>query len=254
MNIVLAPNLVAPDTVRHGFFGRTGGASTGLYESLNCGGRDSRDHILENRSRAAEALGSGVDLVTLDQLHGTKTVTVTTSWQLGNAPGADSMVTAVPGIALGILAADCVPVLFADRRTRVVGAAHAGWKGALAGVIESTLRAMEVLGARRSSIGAAIGPCISQASYEVSAAFRDEFLRLGGSTGRFFMSGARPDHFQFDLESFVAWRLDEAGIADVWRAGLCTYTRESEYFSYRRATHRNEKDYGRQVSAILLCK
>ena len=249
-----APNLVVSEAIRHGFFGRTGGVSEGIYASLNCSGGDARENIEENRRRAAEVLGSGAQLVTLGQVHGARTITVTSAWPLGLGPEADSMVTATPGIALGILAADCTPVLFADVEAQVVGAAHAGWKGALAGVIENTIGAMVALGAERSRIAAATGPCISQASYEVSASFRDQFLRFERLTESFFAPGLRPGHFQFDLDGFVAGRLREAGLANVWRAGTCTYQRESDYFSYRRATHRGENDYGRQVSAILLCK
>jgi len=254
MSTLRAPNLVGIEAIQHGFFGRTGGVSKGLYASLNCAGNDARENIEENRRRVAEVLGSGAQLVTLSQVHGSRTITVTATWPLGRGPEADSMVTATPGIALGILAADCTPVLFADVEAHVVGAAHAGWKGALAGVIENTIRAMEALGAKRSRIAAAAGPCISQASYEVSASFRDQFLRADRSTDSFFALGRRPDHFQFDLDGFVAGRLREAGLANVWQARTCTYQRESDYFSYRRATHRGETDYGRQVSAILLCK
>jgi purine-nucleoside/S-methyl-5'-thioadenosine phosphorylase / adenosine deaminase len=254
MTTLRAPNLVGTEAIQHGFFGRTGGVSKGLYASLNCSGNDASENIEENRRRVAEVLGSGAHLVTLSQVHGARTITVTATWPLGRGPEADSMVTTTPGIALGILAADCTPVLFADVEAHVVGAAHAGWKGALAGVIENTIRAMEALGAKRSRIAAAAGPCISQPSYEVSAAFRDQFLRADRSTDSFFALGRRPDHFQFDLDGFVAGRLREAGLASVWQARTCTYQRESDYFSYRRATHRGETDYGRQVSAILLCK
>lgn len=254
MNKLEAPNLVGIGAIRHGFFGRTGGVSEGIYASLNCSGSDAKRNIEENRRRVAGALGAGVQLVTLDQVHGAHTITVTAAWPLGRGPEADSMVTATPGIALGILTADCTPVLFADIDAHVVGAAHAGWKGALAGVIESTIKAMEALGAKRSRIAAAAGPCISQASYEVSASFREQFLRVDRSTESLFAPGLRSDHFQFDLDAFVAGRLRKAGLANVWQAGACTYQHESEYFSYRRATHRGENDYGRQVSAILLCK
>jgi len=249
-----APNLVGIEAIQHGFFGRTGGVSKGLYASLNCAGNDARENIEENRTRVTEVLVSGAQLVTLSQVHGARTTAVTATWPLGRGPEADSMVTATPGIALGILAADCTPVLFADVEAHVVGAAHAGWKGALAGVIENTIRAMEELGAKRGSIAAAAGPCISQASYEVSASFRDQFLGVDRSTESLFAAGLRPDHYQFDLDAFVARRLREAGLTNVWQARACTYQRESEYFSYRRATHRGENDYGRQVSAILLCK
>lgn len=254
MIVLQAPNLVGLEAVRHGFFGRVGGVSEGIYASLNCAGNDTTESIEENRRRVAAVLGEGVQLATLGQVHGARTITVTAAWPLGRGPQADSMVTSTAGIALGILAADCTPVLFADVKAQVVGAAHAGWKGALAGVIENTIGAMEALGAKRNRIAAAAGPCISQASYEVSASFRDQFLRFDRSTESLFAPGLRSDHFQFDLDGFVAGRLREAGLTSVWQARACTYQSESEYFSYRRATHRGENDYGRQVSAILLCK
>ena len=253
-----APNLLASGTIAHAFLGRTGGVSKGIYESLNCGGRDGRDekeNITENRQRAAAVLGTETALVTLKQVHGTRTIVVDKPWSYwGAVPEADAMVTAEPGIALGILAADCAPVLLADVESHIIGAAHAGWKGALAGIVESAVQAMESLGAQRSRIAAAIGPCISQASYEVDAAFRERFVASAPFNARFFEPGLRLERFQFDLEDFVFSQLNGAGITSIWRAGACTYQRESEFFSYRRATHRSENDYGRQVSAIRLCK
>jgi YfiH family protein len=223
---------------RHGFFTRQGGASKGIFASLNCGpgSGDAREDVMENRRRVGEALGG--KLLTLYQIHSANAVLVKEPWEVG--PEADAMATDVPGLGLGILTADCAPVLFADAQAGVIGAVHAGWKGALAGVTEAAIAAMESLGAKRARIAAAIGPCISQANYETGAEFRERF------DARFF------DGRHFDLEGYVAQRLAQAGIGNVERLGVCTYAREEEFFSYRRATHRGEKDYGRQVSAIVL--
>ncbi len=231
--------LQAPElNARHGFFGRTDGVSTGIFASLNCGpgSGDDRAAVTENRRRVSEALGG--PLLTLYQIHSAEAVVVTEPWAQG--PQADAMATNVPGLALGILTADCAPVLFADSEAGVIGAAHAGWKGALGGVTDAAIAAMEGLGAKRSRIAAAIGPCISQANYETGPEFRARF------DARYF------DGRQFDLEAYVADRLASAGIATVARLSTCTYAREDEFFSYRRATHRGEKDYGRQISAIVL--
>jgi YfiH family protein len=259
-----AANLSRLPSIAHGFFGRTGGVSEGIFSSLNCGpgAADQRPNVLENRRRVAQALGSNSELVTLGQVHGTRAITVMKPWPIGkNAqddpkliPLGDAMATNVPGIALGILAADCAPVLFADSEAQVVGAAHAGWRGALDGVIESAIEAMESLGAKRDRMTAAIGPCIGKAAYEVGSEFHARFLQSDPTTEQFFDSGNRAGHFQFDLAALVASRLDAALIHDIWRASVCTYSDESAFFSYRRATHRGESDYGRQVSAILLCK
>jgi polyphenol oxidase len=242
------------DAAVHGFFGRRGGVSTGIYEGLNCG-PGSHDHpanVTANRAKAAAALGVAPErLVTLYQHHSPDAVTVTRPWNRADAPRADAMVTREPGIALGILTADCAPVLFADARARVAGAAHAGWKGALAGILESAILAMEELGARRSAIRAAIGPCISQANYEVGPEFRARFLGADGENTRFFIPSARPEHWLFDLPGYAAARLAAAGVsAEI--SGACTYADETACFSFRRSTHRNEGDYGRNLSAIAL--
>ena len=252
----LASNLQSAKGVVHGFFGRTGGVSTGIFESLNCGpgSADPHENVIENRRRAADALASDAQLVTLYQVHGERVVRVETPWDIANAPQADALLTNVPGIGLGILAADCAPILLADAVARVIGAAHGGWKGARAGVIESVVSAMEGLGAKRDRIVAAIGPCISQASYEVGQDLHDGFVRHSQNAARFFLPGARANHFQFDLEAYVVARLAEAGVGSIERLSVCTYANDSEFFSYRRATHRGETDYGRQISAILLCK
>ena len=248
-----APNLRSL-SIAHGFFGRQGGVSKGIYASLNCGpgSGDMRADVIENRRRASGALSPGASLVTLYQVHSANAVTVTKPWALGEGPQADAMATNVPDIALGILTADCAPVLLADSEARVIGAAHAGWKGALGGVVDAVLAAMEQLGARRSRIAAAIGPCIGQANYEVGPEFRARFVDAHGDNARFFTPGGRPGHFQFDLEGFVASRLNAAGVASVERLSTCTYARSDDFFSFRRTTHKCESDYGRQLSAIVL--
>jgi YfiH family protein len=239
-------------SIAHGFFGREGGVSTGLYASLNCGpgSRDDAAAVTENRRRVADALAPGAELVSLSQIH---SPTVHT---LNSAPAqrfeGDAMVTATPGLGLGILTADCAPVLLADAEARVIGAAHAGWKGALGGVLEATVEAMEKLGADRTRIAAAIGPCISQANYEVSWDFRDRFLELGLRNRKFFSPSDKEGHYRFDLEDYAAQRLTAAGVGSVEKLGMCTYPSQNGFFSFRRTTHAGEPDYGRQVSAILL--
>jgi hypothetical protein len=250
-----AANLAHADGVRHGFFGRQGGVSSGIYASLNCGpgSGDNPDAVRENRNRALEALlqGDSGELATLYQVHSARTLTVETVWPAEERPQADSMVTNRPGIALGILTADCAPVLFADPVARVIGAAHAGWKGALSGVTNSVLAAMEKLGAHRARIAASIGPCISQAAYEVGPEFRDRFLVADSQHARFFAPGTAA-RWQFDLPGFLRHRLTACGVGSVEDLACCTYEQESAFFSYRRATHRKEPDYGRQLSAIAL--
>jgi YfiH family protein len=249
--ILRADNLANLPGIAHGFFGRAGGVSRGLYESLNCGlgSADDSANVRENRRRAQQALGADV-LNTLYQVHSASVVMVEAPWNAG--PQADAMVSNTKGIALGILSADCAPVLLADGDAGVIGAAHAGWKGALAGVIEAVIAAMEGLGARRARIAAAIGPCISQENYEVGAEFRQRFVDAQPANARFFVAGSRALHHQFDLEAFTADRLKSAGVDNVSRLTACTYARETEFFSFRRATHRGEADYGRELSAIVL--
>lgn len=253
MNL-LESNALQSDGIAHGFFGRRGGVSKGIFASLNCGpgSGDARPDVIENRKRVADALSPGAPLLTLYQIHSGNAVTVTTPWNIGEGPQADAMATNVPGLALGILTADCAPVLFADAEAKVIGAAHAGWKGAISGVTDSAITAMETLGAKRARISAAIGPCISQKNYEVGPEFRERFLESESGSARFFLPSDKPDHFRFDLEGFVAQRLDAAGLACVERLSTCTYAAEDDFFSFRRATHRDEKDYGRQVSVIVL--
>jgi len=251
MNLLRAKNL---HSVSHGFFGRRGGVSNGIFASLNCGpgSGDERADVITNRNRVVDTLSPGASLLTLYQIHSGEAVTASTPWNIGEGPQADAMATNVPNLALGILTADCVPVLFADPDAKVIGAAHAGWKGALAGVTDSTIAAMEALGAKRNRIAAAIGPCISQTNYEVGPEFRERFCESHSAFSRFFTPSDKPEHFRFDLEGFVAKRLDTAGIANIECLSTCTYAAESDFFSFRRATHRGEKDYGRQVSAIVL--
>ncbi len=261
MLILAAPNLSAQPGIGHGFFGRTGGVSTGIFASLNCGpgSGDPRPNVLENRRRVADALGAP-SLVTLGQIHSPTVLTVTKPWRIGEMPQddprhiplGDAMVTDRPGIALGILTADCAPVLFADAEAGVIGAAHAGWKGALGGVLEATLDAMAALGARRERIAAAIGPCISQPNYEVGPEFEARFVAAEARHARFFGPSDRAGHFRFDLEGFVADRLGQAGVDNIDARGACTYARAGDFFSFRRATHAKEPDYGREISAIVL--
>ena len=241
------------DGVAHGFLGRVGGVSTGIHAGLNVGigSDDDATAVEENRRLATEAVLPGGRLVTLYQVHSADCVTVRAPFEEPLRPRADALVTDRPGLALGILTADCAPVLLADRQAGVVGAAHAGWKGAIGGVTDATILAMEALGAKRERIAAAIGPCIARASYEVDDAFATRFEAHDPANERFFVEG-RAGHRQFDLEAYVAHRLATAGIGRVALLGLDTYADEARFFSYRRATHRGEPSYGRQISVIGL--
>lgn len=256
--MITASTLNRSGRVRHAFFTREGGVSQGLYGSLNCGfgSDDNPDRVAANRSRALDHL-AGNDLLTVYQVHSPDVVIVDEVWQPDAAPKADAMVTRRPGVALGILTADCAPVLFADGDANggagVIGAAHAGWKGALAGVVEATVEAMVGLGAQMSDISAAIGPCIQQHSYEVGPEFRDRFDAADPANGDFFAPSSRQGHFMFDLAGYIGARLDGLGIA-FEATGQDTCADENRFFSYRRATHRGEKDYGRGLSAILLAE
>jgi hypothetical protein len=237
----------------HGFLGRRGGASTGELAGLNVGygSKDDRAAIDENRRRAIDAISAGAELVTVHQVHSAEAVKVGHAWPHADRPRADAMVTDRPGLLLGILTADCAPVLFADSEAGVIGAAHAGWRGALAGVTDSTVAAMERLGARRDHIHAAVGPCIAQPSYEVDEAFRARFIDDDSGNDRFFVEGpAGKPHF--DLEAYVVHRLIAAGAGEVEALNLDTYDDEHRFYSFRRATHRGKADYGRQVSLIGL--
>ena len=252
----LQSNTLEAPGIAHGFFGRTGGVSTGIFASLNCGpgSGDDRACVIENRRRALEELSEGADarLLTLYQIHSANVVAVTEPWDMGKGPKADAMATNVRGLALGVLTADCAPVLLADAEAKVIGAAHAGWKGALSGVTDSVVDVMEQLGASRKNIAAVIGPCISQTNYEVGAEFAAVFEQADKANARWFVPSGRPEHFRFDLPGYVESRIVAAGISQIERIGRCTYAEEAAFFSYRRATHRGETDYGRQLSAILL--
>jgi polyphenol oxidase len=241
------------NSVPHGFFTRRGGVSSGLYASLNCGpgSRDDAAAVRENRRRVAAALDAQHGLVSLYQVHGRDVVIVDEQYDLAQRPKADGIVTKRRGIALGILTADCGPILFSDRDADVIGACHAGWRGALAGITDATIEAMERLGAKRERICAALGPLIRQASYEVSAPFRDQFLEASSDSAKFFAAGRREGHWQFDLPGYVMQRLRQAGIA-AQDLGLDTCSDGDRFFSYRRMTLTGESDYGRQVSAIAL--
>ncbi len=241
----------ALEGVAHGFLGRRGGVSTGVHAGLNVGlgSHDDPATIAENRRRAVEAVLPGARLVTVFQVHSPDCVTVIEPFEDRLRPRADALVTDRPGLALGILTADCAPVLLADAQAGVVGAAHAGWKGAIGGVTDSTIAAMESLGARRDRIAAAVGPCIARASYEVDDGFFRRFAAADPANERFFASG-RAGHHQFDLEAYVAHRLAAAGIRTVEALGQDTYAQPDRFYSFRRATHRGEPDYGRQISII----
>ncbi|OAN59227.1 peptidoglycan editing factor PgeF [Sphingomonas sp. TDK1] len=243
----------ALEGVPHGFLGRLGGVSTGVVAGLNVGtgSNDEPDVIAENRRRAVEAVLPSARLATVYQVHSADAVTIVSPFDEALRPRADALVTDRPGLALGVLTADCAPVLFADRAAGVVAAAHAGWKGAIAGVTDSTIEAMEALGARRERIAAAVGPCIARASYEVDSDFFRRFAEQDPANERFFADG-RPQHFQFDLEAYVVHRLALAGLRMIEALGLDTYANENRFFSFRRATHRGEADYGRQISMIGL--
>jgi polyphenol oxidase len=238
--------------VAHGFLGRRGGVSRSVCAGLNVGtgSEDDPAAVAENRRRAAEAVLPGARLVTVYQVHSAECV-VAEPWVFADRPKADALVTDRPGLLLGILTADCAPVLLADAEAGVVGAAHAGWKGALFGVTDAIVAAMEKLGARRERIAGAVGPCISRVSYEVDDGFLRRFEEVDPENERFFSAG-RAGHHQFDLEGYVAARLAAAGIGRVDALGLDTYSDEDRFFSFRRATHRGEPDYGRQISLIGL--
>ena len=261
MLILRAQSLATIPGIAHGFFGRTGGGSTGGFASLNCGAGsgDARAWVIENRRRVGAALDAEA-LVTLGQIHSAQVLTVTAPWGIGETPSddprhipiGDAMVTTVPGIALGILTADCAPVLFADAHARVIGAAHTGWKGALGGVLEATVTAMEQLGAARGRIVAAIGPSISRGNYEVGPEFHARFVQADASNDRFFVASDRDGHHRFDLTGFAARRLTQMGVDRIEALAACTYARDADFFSFRRATHRGENDYGREISAIVL--
>jgi polyphenol oxidase len=253
--MIQASSLADLDGVQHRFFTRGGGVSQGLYSSLNCGygSGDAPDNVRENRRRAAAAFELGEhQLLTLHQIHSTEVLTVADRrWTSPGAPKADALVTDRPGVALGVLAADCAPVLLADTRANVIGAAHAGWKGALAGVVDATIDSMERLGARRESLRAVIGPCIGRDSYEVGPEFPAPFLAQDEANGAFFRDAPRAGHFLFDLAGYLLHRLALAGVA-ASTTGHDTLTGIDDFFSYRRNTLKGVRDYGRGLSAVAL--
>ena len=237
--------------VAHGFLGRIGGVSTGIYAGLNCslGSDDLRDHVIENRRRAVAEVMPGAALAHVYQIHSPDVFTVTDAIDQDNPPKADALVTDRPNILLAVQTADCVPVLFADTRAVVVGAAHSGWKGAFTGVNESTIAAMEKLGATRDRMVCAIGPCIAQKSYEVDAGFFERFADANPENTRFFRDG-KAGHYQFDIEGYVAARLAAAGVKNIECLGQDTYSQPERFFSYRRSCHLNEPGYGGHMSLI----
>jgi YfiH family protein len=246
--------LAAVPGLRHAFFTAEGGVSDGIYRSLNggLGSHDDPGNVAENRRRMAERMGVTPDrFLNAWQIHSPDAVTVSGPWNGTERPKADALVTRTEGLAIGVTAADCGPILFVDPTARVIGAAHAGWKGALTGVLESTLDAMEKLGADRGGIVAAIGPLIRQHSYEVGGEFVERFLKADADNARFFLPGARDGHSMFDLAAFIRMRLENAGVLMIDDIGVDTYS-DPRCFSYRRSVHRNEPDYGRHVHAIAL--
>jgi polyphenol oxidase len=250
-----APSLSELAGIRHAFFTREGGVSDGVYASLN-GGPGSNDvpvRVVENRARMAAALGVAPDcLLTAYQIHSPDVVTVERPWGAQERPRADAIVTRARGLAIGVTTADCGPVLLADEKAGVIGAAHAGWRGAATGVLEATIAAMEHCGADRARIVAALGPMIRQENYEVGPEFISRFQAEDAANARFFRPSARPDHALFDLAGYIAARLAAAGIHHVEDLGHCTYADPRRFFSYRRSTHRREPDYGRHINAIAL--
>jgi YfiH family protein len=252
--MLTAKNLSALPGIRHAFFTREGGVSEGLYASLNAGygSHDDLANIDENRARMAKALGVTPErLINAYQVHSPDVVVAMTPWTADARPSADGIVTREPGIAIGVATADCGPVLFADPQARVIGAAHAGWRGAVSGVLESTIAAMEKLGASRTRIVTALGPMISQQNYEVGSDLIAQFTHADPGNARFFAPG-KPGHAQFDLPGFIASRLTAAGITRIEDLAVCTYADPQRFYSFRRTTHRGEPDYGRHINAIAL--
>jgi len=253
--IVQAPSLAKLEGINHAFFTRHGGVSQGIYASLNggVGSNDMPERVTENRARMAATLGVAAGhLITAYQIHSPNVVVAEASWTHDARPRADAIVTRTPALAIGISTADCGPLLFADAKARVIGAAHAGWRGAFTGVIEATLKAMENLGADRRRIATALGPTISQPNYEVGPEFAAQFEKDDAANARFFTPSKRAGHSLFDLPGYIAARLKHAGLSHFEDLGLCTYAGEERFFSYRRTTHRAEPDYGRHVNAIAL--
>jgi YfiH family protein len=249
-----SPLLSAIPGLRHAFFSREGGVSGGIYAGLNggLGSDDDPANVAENRRRMAEQMGvASTHFLTLHQIHSPDAVVAAGPWPGASRPRADAIVTRTEGLAIGVTAADCGPILFVDPSARVIGAAHAGWKGALTGVVESTVAAMETLGAERSGIVAAIGPLIRQHSYEVGDEFVERFVEADAENALFFIPSERENHAMFDLAGFIRMRLENAGVLMIDDIGVDTYSDE-RFYSYRRSVHRKEPDYGRHVHAIAL--
>ena len=255
ISTIEAPGLAALPGIRHGFFTRLGGVSRGIYESLNAGlgSNDDTAKVVENRRRIGQHLSPGTEgVVTLYQEHGTTALTVSGPVSRDALPRADAVVSSTPGLVIGVLTADCGPILLADAEAGVVAAAHAGWRGALFGILESAVNEMERHGARRQNIRAAVGPCINQAAYEVGPEFEAQFVARDAGFSQYFHRKTAESRPHFDLPGFVSAQLAAAGIGGFERVSACTYENESQFFSYRRTTHRKEPDYGRQISAIVV--
>lgn len=253
--MITSDTLNAITDIQHGFFTRRGGVSTGVLSSMNCGfgASDTPENVTENRDRAMKMIGSTASrLNTVYQIHSPDVVVADKGWSFDERPKADAIVTRTRNLAIGILTADCTPVLFADARNGVIGAAHAGWRGALGGVLENCIVAMESIGAERSYISAVIGPCIHQESYEVGAEFKSAFVDATPSNAAFFSPSKRDQHYQFDLPGFVKSRLSLLDLKTIDDVTIDTYADSERFYSYRRTTHNNEHDYGRGLSAIVL--
>ena len=250
---LVADELSGLPGIAHGFFTRRGGVSQGIYASLNCGAgsQDDAASVRENRARVALHLGAS-KLVSAYQVHGTTALLVNEPWPADKRPRADALVTATRGLALGVLTADCAPVLLAEPQAGIIAAAHAGWRGALAGIIEAALGAMERLGASRQRILASVGPCISQSAYQVGPEFEAEFLERDAASAHFFARTSTEMRPRFDLSGYVVHRLRQAGVAAAGEVRACSYAQQEDFFSYRRTRVRGEADYGRQISAIVL--
>lgn len=249
--MIVCSSLANISGIRHGFFGREGGVSEGLYASLNCGygSGDNLEKVTENRRRISEKLGTTTPLLTCFQIHSPKVVTVAAPWSWKDSPEADALVTDIPNFPIGVLTADCLPVLFSDVKGQVVGAAHAGWKGAIGGILEATIHAMRSLGAE--NIFATIGPAIAASSYEVGAEFYERFIQESAGNAVYFTPSAQAGHHYFDLPAYGRARLVAAGIAQTNILAYDTRSLESEFFSYRRTSLRGENAYGRQLAAIM---
>lgn len=251
----ITANCLTGDGVRHGFFTRLGGISRGLYAGLNCGfgSNDEHDAVAENRRRVAQCLTpSASSVLTVHQIHSAIAVVVDGDIRRPDLPKADGLVTKTRGLVIGALAADCAPVLFADREAGVIGAAHAGWRGAVGGIVEATVAAMESIGARRERMAACVGPCINQPNYEVGEDFKTNLVAMDPANVAFFVNAGASGLPHFDLPGFVAAQLAKSRVGTIERQTPCTYENESLFFSFRRTTHRKEPDYGRQISAIVL--